>query len=789
MNRNPILVCLVAFLALLPASLGDGIFFQPVYYDEDIHEPTQKAAIIHDGAVEQMIIQAGYQSDAAEFAWVIPVPAYPQTEEAESRLFQELHYLTEPVYKRAPFHGFRGTETVSAEAALKGDVTVHEQKQAGVYDVSILSSANPSALIDWLQEHGYHVPDEAKEVIGDYVDKSWYFVATRISLAPFDEALLRSLQRIDPAITSVQAAVSLLTGQLTEAVKAEAAYGDLGTIIRTELDFGPAEEGTIIDERFYGAVPPPRVIGKDAYTRIYEDYHGYLPEHMRTEIEQEITRTLQEERQIPSRWQCQNKEYNSNLDYTLCAVWEFSKEDKDYLILKDAKCSRHCSLLAEEKAPYTIEDMAKAAAESILLGDGDVASYFHESAEKREWSENRLDVEERLRRNIERFLESNAQRKVTALQEELARKQIERLNGLFGTSFLMIDSFISFMADSLEDELDRGVLPLSSSLVIKGALSLEDYLELKQNHDGDHNEITVRNAMQKVAESSLLWKERVVQQQLREATIQPLSIRFATPDIIYPLKISSVNKGASEILLYVFAKHKITARHFEQFKTEYAKWIETDDIKTDEYFTFIRAKESSPPLIPPYWHPYAYYYLNELLDDRYYLTKLRAEMLPQEMVEDVMLAPAEDDREFRLVVYDDYYILSWIGFFVMLGIIWGVLFCLLLLPRWVANRFITRYQPQSALYVSIWRAIWYAAVFPALLLISQLFTGRENAIGKVLDVLSPFFEFLYKLMNLIGIPKLINGIVIFIIAVFLFFGILHVIASTIVLVARKMKKQ
>lgn len=42
-------------------------------------------------------------------------------------------------------------------------VELLERKRVGIYDVSILSATDPSALIQWLNENGYNFPEEAEK--------------------------------------------------------------------------------------------------------------------------------------------------------------------------------------------------------------------------------------------------------------------------------------------------------------------------------------------------------------------------------------------------------------------------------------------------------------------------------------------------------------------------------------------------------------------------------------------------------------------------------------------------
>jgi len=61
------------------------------------------------------------------------------------------------------------------------EVRVIEVKTVGTYEVAILSSTNPSALADWLAAHQFGFPKEKQSVLGQYIQRHWFFVAARIN--------------------------------------------------------------------------------------------------------------------------------------------------------------------------------------------------------------------------------------------------------------------------------------------------------------------------------------------------------------------------------------------------------------------------------------------------------------------------------------------------------------------------------------------------------------------------------------------------------------------------------
>jgi hypothetical protein len=62
-------------------------------------------------------------------------------------------------------------------------VQVLERKQAGIYDVAVLSSDDADAPLTWLHEEGFQAPDVLMAPLETYIAEGWTFVAMRIAPA------------------------------------------------------------------------------------------------------------------------------------------------------------------------------------------------------------------------------------------------------------------------------------------------------------------------------------------------------------------------------------------------------------------------------------------------------------------------------------------------------------------------------------------------------------------------------------------------------------------------------
>ncbi len=173
-------LALVGLVSTPLSALADGMIMPPEHYW--MYETSQEAVILYDEGIETMVVSVGFQGDAEDFAWVIPVPNRPEVTKGSEELFISLEQLTGSRYYRSlPMHSL----DTQAIGAAEG-VTVVETKQIDYYDVTVLSSTNKDALVDWLNEHEYAFPESASYILNSYIENGWYYVAMRINPESLD---------------------------------------------------------------------------------------------------------------------------------------------------------------------------------------------------------------------------------------------------------------------------------------------------------------------------------------------------------------------------------------------------------------------------------------------------------------------------------------------------------------------------------------------------------------------------------------------------------------------------
>lgn len=194
MNPRPVLLLCGCLLAAAPA-LADGML---IGWDE-LYETTQVAFLEHDGSRETLHILPKYAGDAAEFAWVVPVPSEPTVTAGDGDVFHQLIWLTQPEYRSRD--GFLDcSETYMVADAGNGRVEILEETQVGPYATLVLSADDGAALADMLVDWGYLRPEqetEVRDVLDDYAQRGWYFVAMRVA-EPGDEPYYGWYDTVEP---------------------------------------------------------------------------------------------------------------------------------------------------------------------------------------------------------------------------------------------------------------------------------------------------------------------------------------------------------------------------------------------------------------------------------------------------------------------------------------------------------------------------------------------------------------------------------------------------------------
>lgn len=135
-----------------------------------------------------------FSGDPEEFAWVLPVHPNARIELSSEAFFMALRDATQltlvaPAPPRRtcpdPCADF-GPPILGAGSAApedfagRGDVNVLYEGVVGPYETVTVESDDPDALLEWLQDNGYFVPDAILPTIRHYTDMGTAFAALKL---------------------------------------------------------------------------------------------------------------------------------------------------------------------------------------------------------------------------------------------------------------------------------------------------------------------------------------------------------------------------------------------------------------------------------------------------------------------------------------------------------------------------------------------------------------------------------------------------------------------------------
>jgi MYXO-CTERM domain-containing protein len=151
-----------------------------------------------DGQEIEMHVQISYEGEANEFAWIVPVPADPELFVTTAALFSQLQLGTAPIFTltnvdegRCDDGGgslfgnsdmaFASGPEAGTFTSTSGGVNVIATENVGPYETVTLQATSVDALMTWLDDNNYAIPDGSEASITPYIaPEGAYFVALRL---------------------------------------------------------------------------------------------------------------------------------------------------------------------------------------------------------------------------------------------------------------------------------------------------------------------------------------------------------------------------------------------------------------------------------------------------------------------------------------------------------------------------------------------------------------------------------------------------------------------------------
>jgi len=143
----------------------------------------ETALITWDGTHETIDMVLVLKGQAADAAWIMPVPQGTVVSLGDRAVFGKLVTATAPRVEKQytfwPSFGFEGNSSVSG-AQRPGGLSV-TTSEVGPFTVSTLSGTDPEAVNTWLADHGYPTKPALTATFAEYLADGWSIDAVKLT--------------------------------------------------------------------------------------------------------------------------------------------------------------------------------------------------------------------------------------------------------------------------------------------------------------------------------------------------------------------------------------------------------------------------------------------------------------------------------------------------------------------------------------------------------------------------------------------------------------------------------
>ena len=179
-----------AAFAPSPANACGGLFCSTSPVDQNAERILFE---VHETNHVTATVEISYAGDPGSFSWIVPVPETPsEMDVAPASALRLLDQATAPIIIPPPTtcnaadnRFFAPPAQPNAGVAAEADdggggVVVEDLPAVGPYDPEVVSSDDPQALIDWLEENDYLITDEMKPYIAEYSERGFKFLGVKL---------------------------------------------------------------------------------------------------------------------------------------------------------------------------------------------------------------------------------------------------------------------------------------------------------------------------------------------------------------------------------------------------------------------------------------------------------------------------------------------------------------------------------------------------------------------------------------------------------------------------------
>jgi len=178
----------------------------------------QQTYVFYADGIETIAIRPGFTGSVDEFGMLVPIPSAPALRKIGDATFTHLEAAVDapmvtvnlyddrprPAMSRASRAPMQESPSVDSASGLAYDaVRVVNQEAMGMYEVAVLEAGSPKALERWMTERDYSYPKGMDDVVRDYVEQGWLFIAIKAKVGQLAGVEPRpGMRNVNPALPS-----------------------------------------------------------------------------------------------------------------------------------------------------------------------------------------------------------------------------------------------------------------------------------------------------------------------------------------------------------------------------------------------------------------------------------------------------------------------------------------------------------------------------------------------------------------------------------------------------------
>ena len=209
--------------------------------DTALFNQASQVVLVRDDNRTVITMANDFQGDVQDFAVVIPVPTFIEREQinvGDRAVIEHLDAYTAPrlveYHDPDPCARYEALKSMAmndmaARASIAEEnersqalgVTVEASYTVGEYDILILSAAESSGLIKWLDQNDYRIPKGAKDIVASYLKQDMRFFVAKVNLQEQAKLGFSNLRPLQVAYESNKFMLPIRLGTLNAKGKQE----------------------------------------------------------------------------------------------------------------------------------------------------------------------------------------------------------------------------------------------------------------------------------------------------------------------------------------------------------------------------------------------------------------------------------------------------------------------------------------------------------------------------------------------------------------------------------------